>query len=276
MPTRVEAAGAGDARRRELALLKGGGVHRVPPRRARTSFGIRVLLAETVGLVRAGLRSLLERERDIAVAGEATSGEEAVALTTEVRPDVVLMDIRLDGLGGLAATRRILANPDLAKVSVMILTSDESEKDLYGALQSGATGFVLLDAEPAELVRAVRIVAGGGAQLSPWATRRVLEHFAMRPDPPRSYPELFNELTARERQIVALVARGLTNGEIAQRLVLSPATVKTHVSRSMLKLHARDRARLVTLAYQSGFIQHGRAVEATVTRNGSAPPLAAI
>jgi DNA-binding NarL/FixJ family response regulator len=234
-----------------------------------------VLLAEGVGLVRAGLRSLLEGEHDITVAGEASGGEQAVALATRTRPDVVLMDIRLPGLGGLAATRRILADCDPSEIRVVILTADEREGDLFGALRSGARGFVLLDTEPVELLRAVRCVAGGGAQLSPWATHRLLEEFASMPDPPSSYPEQFEELTTRERDIVSLVALGLTNGEIAQRLVISPATVKTHVSRAMLKLNARDRAKLVALAYQTGFVQHRRAVDASVARDGSALPLAA-
>jgi DNA-binding NarL/FixJ family response regulator len=227
-----------------------------------------------VGLVRAGLRSLLEGEHDIAVAGEASSAEQAVALATEMRPHVVLMDIRLPGLGGLAATRRILDVCDPSEIRVVILTADEREEDLFGALRSGASGFVLLDAEPVELLRAVRVVAGGGAQLSPWATHRLLEEFASMPDPPSSYPVQFEELTTRERDIVSLVALGLTNGEIAQRLVISPATVKTHVSRAMLKLNARDRAKLVALAYQTGFVQHRRAVDASAAHERSAFELA--
>jgi DNA-binding NarL/FixJ family response regulator len=217
------------------------------------------VLAEPVGLVRAGLRSLLESEPDIRVAGEALSGEEAVALATATRPDVVLMDVQLGGLGGLAATRRILTDSNLSHVRVVILTEDEREEDLFGALRSGASGFVLLNAEPVELLRAVRVVAGGGVQLSPWATRRLLEEFASIPDPARL--EQFEELTARERDIVHLVALGLSNGEIAEQLVISPATAKTHVSRAMLKLHARDRAKLVALAYQTGFVKHYRAAD---------------
>jgi DNA-binding NarL/FixJ family response regulator len=227
------------------------------------------------GLVRAGLRSLMEGEDDIIVAGEASSGEEAVAMATETRPDVILMDIGLEGLGGLAATRQILADPTLSKARVVILTADESEEDLYGALQSGASGFVVLDSEPVELLHAVRVVAHGGALLSPWATRLLLEEFASRPDPERSYPELFDELTAREREIVSLVALGLSNGEIAQRLVLSPATVKTHVSRAMVKLNVRDRAKLVALAYQTGFVPHNGGGDASEAPNGSGPPVTA-
>jgi DNA-binding NarL/FixJ family response regulator len=219
-----------------------------------------------VGLVRAGLRSLLETDHEITVAGEALCGEEAVALATDKRPDVVLMDIELTGLGALEATSQIVADPKLSHVKVAILGAEEREEDLFGALRSGASGFVLLDAEPLDLLRAVRVVAGGGAQLSPWATRRLFEEFASIPEPETSHLEHFDELTARERDIVLLVALGLTNGEIAQRLVISPATAKTHVSRAMLKLHARDRAQLVALAYQTGFVKHHRAADAGVAR----------
>jgi DNA-binding NarL/FixJ family response regulator len=208
------------------------------------------------------------------VAGEAGSAEEAVALAAERRPDVVLIDIRLPGLGWLAATRRILAESGPSPVRVVILTEDEREEDLFDALRSGASGFVLLDTKPIELLHAVRVVAGGGAQLSPWATRRLLEQLALMSERPCPSSEQFDELTAREREIVALVALGLTNGDIAQRLVVSPATVKTHVSRAMLKLHARDRAKLVALAYQSGFVQNGRTLDPTVTPIGSAQRLA--
>jgi DNA-binding NarL/FixJ family response regulator len=185
---------------------------------------------------------------------------------------VILMDIGLEGLGGLAATRQILADPNLSKSRIVILTADECEEDLYGALQSGASGFVVLDTEPDELLRAVRVIACGGALLSPWATRLLLEEFASRPDPERTYPEMFDELTAREREIVAFVALGLSNGEIAQRLVLSPATVKTHVSRAMVKLNVRDRAKLVALAYQTGFVHRQGGGGASVADNGPATP----
>jgi DNA-binding NarL/FixJ family response regulator len=228
-----------------------------------------VVLAEPVGLVRAGLRSLLEGEHDITVAGAASSGEEAVALASETRPEVVLIDIRLPGLDGLATTRRILADSNPSQLRVVILTADEREEDLFGALRSGASGFVLLDTDPVELLRAVRVVAGGGAQLSPWATRRLLDEFASIPDLPGASPEQFEELTAREREVVSLVATGLTNGEIAQRLVLSPATVKTHVSRAMLKLHSRDRAKLVALAHRTGFVRQYRALEPSVAPDRS-------
>ena len=263
-----------NGRSRDLALLTGGAL-RLGPGEAETSLATRVLLAESIGLVRAGLRSLLEREQDITVVGEASSGDQAVALTPETSPDVVLMDIRVAGIGGLAATSRIVSEAGASPVSVVILTADEREEDLYAALRSGASGFVLLDTEPTELTRAVRAVAEGGAQLSAWATRRLVDEFASRPDPARSYPEVFDELTIREREIVSLVALGLTNGEIAQRLVVSPATVKTHVSRAMLKLHARDRAKLVALAYQTGFVQRHPAAGDEAPHDDSSVPLGA-
>jgi DNA-binding NarL/FixJ family response regulator len=244
----------------DLTALDGGALHRSRP--AETAQAISVLLAEPVGLVRAGLRSLLELEQDITVTGEAVCGEEAVALATETRPDVVLMDISLPGLGALGATREIVADPSLAHARVVILTADEREEDLFGALHAEASGFVLLDTDPGELVHAVRVVAAGGAQLSSWAIGRLLEEFASIPDAESAHLEQFEQLTARERDIVLLVALGLNNGEIAERLVISPATAKTHVSRAMLKLHARDRAKLVALAYQTGFVKQHHATDA--------------
>jgi DNA-binding NarL/FixJ family response regulator len=258
---------------RDLTVLDGGALHRLRP--AQSVPAISVLIAEPMGLVRAGLRSLLEREQDITVVGEAAWGEEAVALAAATRPDVVLMDIELPGLGALGATRQIRADSNLSQVRVAILTADEREEDLFSALGSGASGFLVLDAEPVELLRAVRVVAGGGVQLSPWATRRLLEEFASIPDPASSSLERFEELTVRERDIVLLVALGLTNGEIAQRLVISPATVKTHVSRAIVKLHARDRAKLVALAYQTGFVTHHHAADASVARDRASLRLAA-
>jgi DNA-binding NarL/FixJ family response regulator len=218
--------------------------------------------------VRAGLRSLLTREDDIIVTSTAASGEEAVALATDLGPDVMLMDVRLAGIGAFAATRRIIADPNLRQVRVVILAANECDEDLYDALRSGASGFMPLDTEPVDLVRAVRVVAAGGAQLSPWAARRLLETFTSLREPDTSDPRAFDELTTRERHVVSLAARGLTNGEIAQQLVVSPATVKTHVSRAMLKLHTRDRARLVALAYQTGFVQRRRACDMYGVSNG--------
>jgi DNA-binding NarL/FixJ family response regulator len=163
------------------------------------------------------------------------------------------MNVRLPGLGGIEATRRITTHPDLAQVGVLILVEEEHDEDLFAALRAGASGLLSLDTEPAELLRAVRIVAGGGAQLSPSMTNHLIRASASQAHPPPADPELFEELTVREREIVILVASGLTNQEIAEQLVVSPATVKTHVTRSMVKLHIHDRAKLVAVAYQSGF-----------------------
>jgi DNA-binding NarL/FixJ family response regulator len=216
---------------------------------------IRVLLADGAGLVRAGVRALLDGEPGMTVIAEAATGEEAVAAAIDSRPDVVLMDAWLPGLDGLEATRQILANPGLAHVKVLILSDDELDEHLFDALRAGATGFLLKDADPVELSRAVRVLAGGGAQLSPYVTRRLLQEFASRPDPKRPTPALLEELTAREREVMTLVGLGLSNDEIAERLVVSPATAKTHVSRAMVKLHARDRAKLVVLAYECGLVR---------------------
>jgi DNA-binding NarL/FixJ family response regulator len=221
---------------------------------------IRVLLADSAGLARAGVRALLETEPDITVVAEAASGEEAVALAIETRPDVVLMDASLPGRDGLEATREILAAPGISGVSVLILSADELDEGLFGALRAGATGFLAKDTEPVELLRAVHVLAGGGAHLSPSVTRRLVQEFISQPDASRGdierpVPEQLEELTAREREVMTLVALGLTNDEIAERLVVSPATAKTHVSRAMIKLHVRDRAKLVALAYETGFVQ---------------------
>jgi DNA-binding NarL/FixJ family response regulator len=217
---------------------------------------LRVVLADGKKLVRAGLRGLLEEGGDIAVAGEATNGHEAVSLASEIRPDVVLINVRVPGLDGIEATRRITGHPDLSKASVLILSYDEEpDADLFAALRAGASGFLSRDTEPAELLRAVRVLAGGGAHLTPSVTRRLIDRFASQPVPQSSTSELFEELTVREREVVALVALGLTNREIAERLVVSAATVKTHVSRSMTKLDVGARAKLVALAYQTGFAE---------------------
>jgi DNA-binding NarL/FixJ family response regulator len=228
-------------------------------RRAEDEFTpVRVLLAHGERLTRAGLRALLQRETDITVAAEAASSREAITRASEIRPDVVLMSVRLPGLGGVEATRRIIADPKLSGVKVLMLSEDERDEDLFDALRAGARGFLIRDTEPAELLRAVRVLAGGGVQLSPSVARRLIDEVASQPDPQRLTPELFEELSAREREVVTLVALGLSNDEIAERLVVSPATAKTHVSRAMLKLHAHDRAKLVALAYQTGFAQPPR------------------
>ncbi|CAL9606911.1 response regulator [Streptomyces sp. enrichment culture] len=217
---------------------------------------IRVLLADDQSLVRAGFRALLDAQPDIEVAGEAADGAEAVRLTGELRPDVVLMDIRMPGVDGLAATRRVTQEPDLAEVKVVMLTTFELDEYVFEALRSGASGFLVKDTEPEELLRAVRAVVAGDALLSPGVTRRLIAEFAARSKAPAAGDAL-TELTEREREVMALVGMGLSNDEIARRLVVSPLTAKTHVSRTMVKLGARDRAQLVVLAYESGLVRPG-------------------
>ena len=216
---------------------------------------IRVLLAHREALARAGLRALLEQQSDITVTDEAADGDEVVALARRTRPDLVLMDERLRGPGCLHTTRRILAESAPAGTKVLILGSSESDDELLATLRAGAGGFLMGDTDPAELVQALRAVAAGEARLSPSVTRRLVEAFVAQPDPRRLVPEPFDELTAREREVMTLVAMGLTNAEVAERLVVTRATAKTHVSRAMMKLHARDRAKLVALAYQAGFVE---------------------
>jgi DNA-binding NarL/FixJ family response regulator len=217
---------------------------------------IRVLLADDQGLVRAGFRALLDAEPGIEVAGEARDGREAVELTRSLKPDVVLMDIRMPELDGLAATREIAADRGLAGVRIVILTTFEIDDYVFEALRAGASGFLVKDTEPVDLIAAVRLVAGGEALLSPSVTRRVIEEFAVRAKEPPPSGDL-DELTEREREVMALVGNGLSNEEIAGRLVVSPATAKTHVSRAMVKLGARDRAQLVVLAYEYGLVRPG-------------------
>jgi DNA-binding NarL/FixJ family response regulator len=217
---------------------------------------ITVLLADDQALVRAGFRALLDAEPDIEVVGEASDGAHAVRLAAQARPDVILMDIRMPGMDGLEATRRIAADPAQAGVRIVILTTFELDEYVFEALRSGAAGFLVKDTEPVELVRGVRAVAAGDALLSPSVTRRVIEQFAVRaasPAPPRELASL----TDREREVTALVGAGLSNDEIAKRLVVSPATAKTHVSRAMVKLGARDRAQLVVFAYEAGLVRPG-------------------
>jgi DNA-binding NarL/FixJ family response regulator len=217
---------------------------------------IRLVLADDQNLVRAGFRSILDGEADITVVAEAGDGAAAVRLAASERPDVVLMDIRMPELDGLEATRRIAADTRLAAVRVIILTTFDLDDYVYGALRAGASGFLVKDTEPAELIHAVRVVARGDALIAPSVTRRLIAEFAGRIKHPDPSPRL-NALTDREREVMTLVAGGLSNDEIAGRLVLSPATAKTHVSRIMTKLDVRDRAQLVVLAYESAMITPG-------------------
>jgi DNA-binding NarL/FixJ family response regulator len=216
---------------------------------------IRVVIADDQALIRGGFRALLEHTEDIIVVGEATDGEQAVRVALETRADVVLMDIRMPGVDGLEATRRIAGHRDLASVRVLIVTTFESDEYVYEALRSGASGFVVKDTEPAELIQAVRVVARGDALLSPGVTRRLIADIAAKGRPDRvsaAYP--IDRLTGREREVLVLVGRGLSNDGIAAELILSPLTAKTHVSRIMGKLAARDRAQLVVIAYETGLV----------------------
>jgi DNA-binding NarL/FixJ family response regulator len=216
---------------------------------------IRVVLADDQQLVRAGFRMLLDAEDGIEVVGEADDGVAAVDLARSARPDVILMDIRMPNLDGLQALAQIVDDPELHGVKVLVLTTFELDEYVFEALRAGASGFLVKHTQPADLVRAVREVAAGEALLSPSVTRRLIGEFASRPRKPDTTPPSMNVLTDREREVVALVAQGLTNAEIAEELVLSPATARTHVSRAMIKLNARDRAQLVVFAYQSGLVR---------------------
>ncbi|MEU3272841.1 response regulator transcription factor [Saccharomonospora sp. NPDC006951] len=217
---------------------------------------ISVVLADDQHLVRAGFRSIVDGEPDMTVVGEAAEGAAAVRLAEQFRPDVVLMDVQMPGVDGIEATRTIAANSGLDSVKVIILTTYDVDDYVYGALRAGASGFLLKDTEPAELLHGVRVVARGDALLAPSVTRRLIADFAGRVRAPAPSPAL-NSLTEREREVMTLVAAGLSNDEIAGRLVLSPATAKTHVSRIMTKLRVRDRAQLVVLAYESAMITPG-------------------
>jgi DNA-binding NarL/FixJ family response regulator len=223
---------------------------------------VRVLLADDQALIRAGFRALIETEPDLEVVGEASNGREAVALARETRADVVLMDIRMPDLDGLAATRAITADEDLAGVRVLVLTTFEADEHVFQALRGGASGFLGKGVEPADLLDAIRVVAAGEALLSPKATKaliaRYLDPADGRDGGDGAVPPELGALTEREREVLGLVAAGLSNDDIAQRLFVSPLTAKTHVNRIMAKLDLRDRAQLVVIAYRTGFARAGR------------------
>ena len=227
------------------------GPRRPPPEMTAT----RVLLAEDQLMVRAGFRALLDSREDIEVVGEAATGTEAIEQATALRPDVVVMDIRMPVMDGLEATRRITGDRALSDTRVLVLTTFELDEYVFGALRAGASGFLLKGGEPADLVHAIRVVAGGESLLAPSVTRRLIETFVSQPQPAaKSEPDGMDELTAREREVLGLIATGLTNAEIADALHLSPLTAKTHVSRILMKLGARDRVQLVVIAYQCGIV----------------------
>jgi len=217
-----------------------------------------VLLADDQALIRAGFRVLVDSADDLEVVGEAADGAQAVEMARQQRADVVLMDIRMPGVDGLEATRRIASDENLAGVKVIILTTFESDEYVYQAIRSGASGFLVKDSEPADLIHAVRVVARGDALLSPSVTRRLITDVASRPERPRVDDGQLEGLTDREREVMCLVAGGMSNDEIAAKLFVSPLTAKTHVSRILTKLGARDRAQLVVLAYESGLVIPGR------------------
>jgi DNA-binding NarL/FixJ family response regulator len=220
----------------------------------RSSPQIRIVIADSQALMRAGFRALLEAEKDITVAGEAADGTQAMALAARICPDVMLMDVGLPALDGLEVARRVADDPRLSAVRTVIVTATETDEAVFGALRAGVSAFLLKDTPPEKLVEAVRTVAAGEALLSPSVTRRLIAEFASQPVPQRPRPEQLEELTPRELEVVALAASGMSNRDIAEHLVVSPATAKTHVSRAMCKLHARDRAQLVILAYESGLV----------------------
>jgi DNA-binding NarL/FixJ family response regulator len=216
---------------------------------------IRVLLVDDQALVRGGFRALLGTDPEIEIVGEAANGAEAVALARSKKPDVVLMDVRMPEMDGMEATRRILSGDQAVEAKVLVLTTFDLDEYVYEGLRAGASGFVLKDIEPAELIQAVHVIARGEALLAPSITRRLIAEFASKRRPQSSAAiERLSGLTAREREVLTLIARGMNNDEIAEELVISPATSKTHVSRIMSKLEARDRAQLVVIAYESGLV----------------------
>jgi DNA-binding NarL/FixJ family response regulator len=241
-------ASYGGGRERNLVL-----VGTANSKRPGSGLAIRVVVAHGDRLARAGLGALLDAEPDVAVAGSAADGAEAVVLAEELRPDVLLLDMAVPGVDAFTVTR-IVVDPVDSPVRVLMLGESEDDERIFSSLRAGASGFLVRDAEPAELMQGIRRLAAGEAALSPSSVRRVIDELAGQPDPQRASPELLEELTARELEVMALVAGGLSNDEIAQRLVVTLATAKTHVSRVMTKLRAHHRAQLVTLAYETGLV----------------------
>jgi len=228
-----------------------------------THLQTRVVIADGQALVRGAFQALFDGEADITVVGEASDGEEAVAVTEHSRPDVLVVDACLPGPGGLGTARRILSDPSLSNVRVIMLSDSDEDDQLFGALRAGASAYLIKDTAPAELLEAVRAVGRGETLLSPAVTGRLIAELASQPDLYRPSPDELEELTAREREVMALVAGGLNNREIAEQLVISVATAKTHVSRALRKVDARDRAQLVALAYETGLV-HPRRLEVAV------------
>ena len=220
-----------------------------------------VLVADDQALVRGGFRVLVDSAPDLEAVGEASDGAEALALVRELKPDVVLMDIRMPIKDGIEATRAIASDPQTAGTRVLILTTFDLDEYVYEALRAGASGFLLKDTEPEALLDAIRVIAAGDALLAPSVTRRLIEEFTHRPSPAHANIAQLDVLTEREREVLSHVARGLSNGEIATELFISPATAKTHVSRVMMKVGARDRAQLVALAYETGLVTPGASGE---------------
>jgi DNA-binding NarL/FixJ family response regulator len=265
METQIETPLRGEAQAGDL--LPFDRIRRVPASRSAGPQVMRVVIADGQALLRAGLRALLEANGRVSVVGEASTGDQALALATRTRPDVVLIDERLPGRHCAEVVSRIISE---AATPVMLLTASGEDEAIFAALRAGASGVLLADTEPAELVRAVDAVARGEALLSPSITRRLIDELVSRPEPAQPDSELLSELTAREREVLALVGQGLANHEIAERLVVSPATAKTHVSRAMSKLGISNRAQLVALAYEAGLVMPSASADPRV---GRAQPL---